>query len=153
MASRTSSFCIDAVDPYAQVTWWAQVLEDFRHPCRGRWWSRDWSSRCSWVGILVGLHFGPGCCSARAAVAQSWAAQGPRPLVTARNAEISSTPMPILGSAHKPEPSNSDLSGQGHIVLTKHSSATSPCVNAALAERIAFTSFRSVDEYRRIVEH
>ncbi|HSK32140.1 MAG TPA: VOC family protein [Propionicimonas sp.] len=30
MASRTSNFCIDARDPYAQVLWWAQVLDDFR---------------------------------------------------------------------------------------------------------------------------
>jgi hypothetical protein len=30
MASRTSNFCIDARDPYAQVQWWAQVLDDFR---------------------------------------------------------------------------------------------------------------------------
>lgn len=29
MASRTSNFCIDARDPRAQVTWWAQVLDDF----------------------------------------------------------------------------------------------------------------------------
>jgi predicted enzyme related to lactoylglutathione lyase len=29
MASRTSNFCIDASDPWAQVRWWAQVLEDF----------------------------------------------------------------------------------------------------------------------------
>ena len=30
MASRSSNFCIDAHDPYAQVQWWAQVLDDFR---------------------------------------------------------------------------------------------------------------------------
>ena len=30
MASRTSNFCIDAHDPYAQAHWWAQVLDDFR---------------------------------------------------------------------------------------------------------------------------
>jgi hypothetical protein len=30
MASRTSNFCIDSVDPYAQVRWWSQVLDDFR---------------------------------------------------------------------------------------------------------------------------
>ena len=30
MASRTSNFCIDAIDPYAQVRWWSEVLEDFR---------------------------------------------------------------------------------------------------------------------------
>lgn len=30
MASRTSNFCIDAHDPYAQTLWWAQVLDDFR---------------------------------------------------------------------------------------------------------------------------
>ncbi len=30
MASRTSNFCIDAADPWAQVRWWAQVLDDFR---------------------------------------------------------------------------------------------------------------------------
>ncbi len=29
MASRTSNFCIDSRDPQAQVTWWAQVLDDF----------------------------------------------------------------------------------------------------------------------------
>jgi hypothetical protein len=29
MASRTSNFCIDAADPWAQVHWWAQVLDDF----------------------------------------------------------------------------------------------------------------------------
>ncbi|QBR91027.1 VOC family protein [Nocardioides euryhalodurans] len=29
MASRTSNFCIDAHDPYAQTIWWAQVLDDF----------------------------------------------------------------------------------------------------------------------------
>ncbi|WP_226344482.1 VOC family protein [Agilicoccus flavus] len=29
MVSRTSNFCIDAADPYAQATWWAQVLDDF----------------------------------------------------------------------------------------------------------------------------
>ncbi|WP_411285717.1 VOC family protein [Lapillicoccus sp.] len=30
MASRTSNFCIDAADPYAQTMWWAQVLDDHR---------------------------------------------------------------------------------------------------------------------------
>ncbi|GAB4066809.1 VOC family protein [Angustibacter speluncae] len=30
MASRTSNFCIDAADPWAQVRWWAQVLDDHR---------------------------------------------------------------------------------------------------------------------------
>jgi hypothetical protein len=30
MASRTSNFCIDAADPWAQVRWWAQVLDDYR---------------------------------------------------------------------------------------------------------------------------
>ena len=30
MASRSANFCIDAHDPYAQVQWWAQVLDDFR---------------------------------------------------------------------------------------------------------------------------
>ena len=30
MASRASNFCIDAVDPYAQVRWWSLVLEDFQ---------------------------------------------------------------------------------------------------------------------------
>ena len=34
MASRTSNFCIDAHDPYAQTLWWAQVLDDFG--CRRR---------------------------------------------------------------------------------------------------------------------
>lgn len=29
MSARTSNFCIDAADPYAQTMWWAQVLEDF----------------------------------------------------------------------------------------------------------------------------
>lgn len=29
MASRTSNFCIDAADPYAQTLWWAKVLDDF----------------------------------------------------------------------------------------------------------------------------
>ena len=29
MASRASNFCIDAADPWAQVHWWAQVLDDF----------------------------------------------------------------------------------------------------------------------------
>ncbi len=29
MASRTSNFCIDAADPWAQVHWWAKVLDDF----------------------------------------------------------------------------------------------------------------------------
>lgn len=29
MASRASNFCIDAHDPYAQMEWWEQVLEDF----------------------------------------------------------------------------------------------------------------------------
>ena len=28
MASRTSNFCIDAADPWAQAHWWAQVLDD-----------------------------------------------------------------------------------------------------------------------------
>ncbi len=32
MASRTSNFCIDAADPYAQTQWWAQVLSDHRLP-------------------------------------------------------------------------------------------------------------------------
>lgn len=32
MASRTSNFCIDAADPYAQTMWWAQVLSDHRLP-------------------------------------------------------------------------------------------------------------------------
>jgi hypothetical protein len=35
MASRASNFCIDAADPYGQVTWWAQVLDDFRLPDDG----------------------------------------------------------------------------------------------------------------------
>lgn len=26
---RASNFCIDAVDPYAQVRWWSLVLDDF----------------------------------------------------------------------------------------------------------------------------
>ncbi len=30
MASRTSNFCIDSIDPYAQVKWWSHVLADFR---------------------------------------------------------------------------------------------------------------------------
>lgn len=30
MASRTSNFCIDSIDPYAQVKWWSHVLVDFR---------------------------------------------------------------------------------------------------------------------------
>ena len=30
MTSRASNFCIDAVDPYTQVKWWSQVLDDFR---------------------------------------------------------------------------------------------------------------------------
>ncbi|MET7833609.1 Glyoxalase-like domain-containing protein [Micromonospora sediminicola] len=30
MASRTSNFCFDAIDPYAQVTWWSAVLDDFQ---------------------------------------------------------------------------------------------------------------------------
>ena len=29
MASRTSNWCIDAADPYAQTRWWAQVLDNF----------------------------------------------------------------------------------------------------------------------------
>jgi len=29
MSSRASNFCIDAADPWAQVHWWAQVLDDF----------------------------------------------------------------------------------------------------------------------------
>ena len=29
MVSRTANFCFDAHDPRAQVTWWAQVLDDF----------------------------------------------------------------------------------------------------------------------------
>jgi len=29
MASRASNFCIDAADPWSQVHWWAQVLDDF----------------------------------------------------------------------------------------------------------------------------
>lgn len=32
MSSRTSNFCIDATDPFAQMEWWAQVLDDFRLP-------------------------------------------------------------------------------------------------------------------------
>ena len=32
MASRTSNFCIDAADPWAQTQWWAQVLDDFTLP-------------------------------------------------------------------------------------------------------------------------
>ncbi len=32
MASRTSNFCIDAADPYAQTLWWAQVLDDHHLP-------------------------------------------------------------------------------------------------------------------------
>ncbi|MDQ2783046.1 VOC family protein [Lapillicoccus sp.] len=32
MASRTSNFCIDAADPYAQTMWWAQVLSDHHLP-------------------------------------------------------------------------------------------------------------------------
>lgn len=32
MASRTSNFCIDATDPYAQTHWWAKVLVDFVIP-------------------------------------------------------------------------------------------------------------------------
>lgn len=30
MASRASNFCIDSVDPYAQVRWWSLVLDDFQ---------------------------------------------------------------------------------------------------------------------------
>ena len=29
MASRASNFCIDSADPWAQVHWWSQVLDDF----------------------------------------------------------------------------------------------------------------------------
>ena len=29
MVSRTANFCIDAHDPRAQASWWAQVLDDF----------------------------------------------------------------------------------------------------------------------------
>lgn len=29
MVSRTANFCIDAADPYAQMMWWAQVVDDF----------------------------------------------------------------------------------------------------------------------------
>lgn len=29
MSARTSNFCIDADNPYAQTMWWAQILEDF----------------------------------------------------------------------------------------------------------------------------
>ncbi len=32
MASRTSNFCIDAADPYAQAMWWDQVLSDHHLP-------------------------------------------------------------------------------------------------------------------------
>ncbi len=32
MASRTSNFCIDAGDPYAQTMWWAKVLDDHHLP-------------------------------------------------------------------------------------------------------------------------
>jgi hypothetical protein len=32
MASRTSNFCIDAADPWAQTVWWSRVLEDFTLP-------------------------------------------------------------------------------------------------------------------------
>ena len=30
VTSRASNFCIDAVDPYAQVRWWSRVLDDFQ---------------------------------------------------------------------------------------------------------------------------
>lgn len=29
MTSQTANFCIDAADPYAQMIWWNQVLDDF----------------------------------------------------------------------------------------------------------------------------
>ena len=29
MASRVSNVCVDAHDPYAQMRWWSQVLDDF----------------------------------------------------------------------------------------------------------------------------
>lgn len=29
MVSRTANYCIDAADPYAQASWWAQVVDDF----------------------------------------------------------------------------------------------------------------------------
>ncbi len=32
MSSRVANFCFDAHDPYAQMQWWAQVLEDFTIP-------------------------------------------------------------------------------------------------------------------------
>ncbi len=32
MSSRIANICFDAHDPYAQMQWWAQVLEDFVVP-------------------------------------------------------------------------------------------------------------------------
>jgi len=29
MSAQTANFCIDAHDPYAQMLWWDQVLDDF----------------------------------------------------------------------------------------------------------------------------
>ena len=37
MASRTSNFCIDAADPYAQTLWWAQVGPDDGEPGMDEW--------------------------------------------------------------------------------------------------------------------
>ncbi len=50
MASRASNFCIDAADPYAQMTWWSKVLEDFTVPAEEEWKQSPGDEECGLIG-------------------------------------------------------------------------------------------------------
>jgi len=50
MASRASNFCIDSADPYAQMSWWSKVLEDFTAPDPAEWKQEPGDDECGLIG-------------------------------------------------------------------------------------------------------